>query len=63
MLPLEIYYALVVLAKWIVSQLELMGEMCVSRSVNCMDAVKNEYHYDLIVTGMLDQRYPNEVRA
>ena len=62
-LPVEIYNALKVMAQWVVSQIELIGELCVSRSVNCTEYLKSEYNFDLIITGMLDLRYPVEVRG
>ena len=44
-------------------QVELLGEISLDRSTNVARSIQEEFSFDLLITGMLDNRYPTELRA
>jgi hypothetical protein len=52
-----------VLARYCLNQVLLMGEMCLDRSLNCIEAVEKEWKVDLILSSLFDRRLPAELRA
>ena len=52
-----------VLAWYCLEQLSLHCEMCLDRSLNCIEAVRGEFSFDLLLHGLLDKRLPATCRA
>jgi len=52
-----------VLCNYFYAQLDLLAHMCLNRQLNCIFALEEEYHYELCVIGMSDQRLPAAIRS
>ncbi len=53
-----IFSAIKILARWVLSQLELFSEITLGRSMNAVSALSGEMHHDLLLSGLLDHRLP-----
>jgi hypothetical protein len=58
-----IFNAQVVLAQWVLEQLKLFAAVCMTRSINCVKAIRKEFTFQLLISAMYDTRLPPQVRA
>jgi hypothetical protein len=50
------------IAEYYLANLELMAEMALGRSYNCLHALEHHFSYDLLLTGMTNEALPFSIR-